>query len=273
MDATIQLEGPRKRVAFAVSVALHAGLLLLLLLLKIVAPDPPFKTGGGEGMELGIADIGYDLEGMGDTESMEESSASSESSAPPPEGSDEQLITEDDGEAIETPPEKTENPRAVTPVTTPTKKPPRISEPTVDRRLTDAINSLNTPGEPKPGKGDKPGDPGNPNGIPGGGGLTQGNGWELRGPGSGGGSGGGRGLAKGPDLSERPDLQNPTWVDVKVIVDRTGKVLRVSIADTGTPDRTIQDVAKRAAMTCRFVALPNGPLEQAHVIRLRFVPS
>lgn len=93
----------------------------------------------------------------------------------------------------------------------------------------------------------------------------RGDGWELR--------EGSRGLAKGPDLSERPELQNATWVEVKVIVDRAGAVLRVSVAGTGTPDVAIQNVALRAAKTCRFVALPNGPPEQAHYIKLRFFPG
>ena len=62
-------------------------------------------------------------------------------------------------------------------------------------------------------------------------------------------------------------------MEVKVIVDRAGAVLRVSVAGTGTPDVAIQNVALRAAKTCRFVALPNGPPEQAHYIKLRFFPG
>lgn len=267
----IAWEGPRKRTAFALSVAFHAGLVLLFLLLKIVTPIPPYPEGGGEGMALGIADIGYSLEGLGETQTMEES-APAEQAAVQPAESNEELVTEEDGEPIPTPPQKTEKPRTERPVVTPNKQPPKISEPTVDRRLTDALNNWNTSSDPKPGSGGTPGDPGQPNGTPGGGGLFSGNGWELRGPGSGGGPGG-RGLARGPDLSERPALQNPTWVEVKVVVDQQGNVLRVSVANTGTPDVAIQNVALRAAKTCRFVALPNGPPEQAHYIKLRFVPS
>lgn len=95
--------------------------------------------------------------------------------------------------------------------------------------------------------------------------MMNGDGWELR--------GGGRGRARGPDPQRNaPQLQNATWVEVKVIVDRAGSVLRVSVANTGTSDVSIQNVALRAAKTCRFVAQADGPPEQAHYIKLRFFP-
>ncbi|HRH37955.1 MAG TPA: hypothetical protein PK760_06405, partial [Flavobacteriales bacterium] len=135
-----------------------------------------------------------------------------------------------------------------------------------------ALNQWNTQPEEQH---TKPSDNPNPGPSGEGKGLFEGNGWALR-PGNGdgpGGSGNGRGLARGPDLSERPPLQNPTWVEVKVMVDPLGNVLRVSIANTGTSDVAIQNVALRAAKTARFVAVQGAPPEVAYYLKLRFVPS
>jgi hypothetical protein len=270
MSRMAEMDAPRRSAALLISLAMHGLLLLFFLLMKIVTPIPPFNIGGGPGMELGIADVGYSLEGLGDNESMEESGAVEQSSPEPQPENDENFITEDDGEAIKQNPDNDKKPDSTTPVTKPTPKPPKISEPTVDRRITDAFSTWGKPGKQE-GNGTKPGDPGQPDGTPGAGGVFHGNGWELRG--GGGGNGGGRGLARGPNLSEKPDLQNATWVEVMVIVDRQGNVLRTSVANSGTTDQNIKEVAMRAAKSCRFVALPNGPPEQAHYIKLRFFPG
>ncbi|MBX2971762.1 MAG: hypothetical protein KF797_01565 [Flavobacteriales bacterium] len=273
MYQTLPNDGAQRRTALVFSVAFHAGILALLLMLKIVTPLPPYPEGGGEGMALGIADIGYSLEGLGEKESMEESGAVEKHTPPPQPDTNEELITEEDGEAINKQPDPVKKPPVTKPVVTkPTPTPPKISEPTVDKRISDAFSNWNKPGKEE-GKGGQPGDPGQPDGVKGGGGLFHGNGWELRGPGSGGGNGGGRGLARGPNLSEKPALQNATWVEVMVIVDRQGNVIRTSVANSGTTDKNIKDVAERAAKSCKFVAMPDGPPEQAHYIKLRFFPG
>lgn len=271
MDHALDRTEGRKGLALTISIVLHGLLLLGFILLKIVTPLPPYPEGGGEGMALGIADIGYSLEGLGDAESMEESGAVEQPTPQAQPETSEEFITEEDGEAINQKPDPVKRPDSTAPVTKPTPKPPKISEPTVDKRISDAFSNWNKNGKPE-GSGTKAGDPGQPDGTAGAGGVFHGNGWELRGSGGGGG-GGGRGLARGPDLSEKPDLQNATWVEVMVVVDRQGNVLRTSVANSGTTDATIKEVAMRAAKTCRFVALPNGPPEQQHFIKLRFFPG
>lgn len=275
MDHALPREEGRKGLALTISIVFHSLLLLGFIAMKIVTPLPPYPPGGGEGMALGIADIGYSLEGLGDSESMEESGAVEQATPQPQPESSEDFIAEEDGEAINQKPDPVKKPEVVKPVTKPVNKPPKISEPTVDKRITDALNTWNKPGKVE-GGGTKPGDPGKPDGTLGAGGVFHGTGWELRGGGgggSGGGSGGGRGLARGPDLSEKPELQNATWVEVMVVVDRQGNVIRTSVANSGTTDGNIKEVAMRAAKTCRFVALPNGPPEQQHFIKLRFFPG
>lgn len=271
MDHALPGNEGRKGLALTISIVFHGLLLLGFILMKIVTPLPPYPEGGGEGMALGIADIGYSLEGLGESESMEESGAVEQNTPQPQPESSENFITEEDGEAINSKPDPVKKPETTTPVTKPTPKPPKISEPTVDKRISDAFSNWNKNGKPE-GGGTQPGDPGQPDGTAGAGGVFHGNGWELRG-GGGGGSGGGRGLARGPNLSEKPELQNATWVEVMVVVDRQGNVIRTSVANSGTTDQNIKDVAMRAAKSCRFVALPNGPPEQQHFIKLRFFPG
>lgn len=271
MSRSAEVDTPRRSAALMISIAMHGLLLLLFVLMRIVTPIPPFDIGGGPGMELGIADIGYSLEGLGNAGSMEESGAVEQNTPQPQPETNEEFLTEEDGEAIDRKPDPVKKPETTKPVTKPTQTPPKISEPTVDKRISDAFSNWNKPGKQE-GNGTKPGDPGQPDGTPGATGVFHGNGWELRG-GGGGGSGGGRGLARGPDLSEKPELQNATWVEVMVVVDRQGNVVRTAVANSGTTDQRIKDVAMRAAKTCRFVALPNGPPEQQHFIKLRFFPG
>lgn len=272
MDHALPREEGRKGLALTISIVFHSLLLLGFIAMKIVTPLPPYPPGGGEGMALGIADIGYSLEGLGDSESMEESGAVEQAAPQPQPESSEEFITEDDGEAVNQKPDPVKKPETVKPVTKPVNKPPKISEPTVDKRITDALNTWNKPGKVE-GGGTKPGDPGKPDGTLGAGGVFHGNGWELRGSGTGP-NGNGRGLARGPDLSEKPELQNATWVEVTVMVDKQGNVTRTpSASGPGSTNTVIKEVAMRAAKSCRFVPLPNGPPEQQFIIRLNFSPG
>lgn len=259
MTAAIQQAQRRDRATGLIStVLIHALLGILFLFIGLKQFDPPLPE---EMVEVAMADYGTTDDGGGQEPQLD---PGGQQSATPvtPEGSEE-VVTDETSE-VEVVKPKDPKPK---PTPKPDPKPTKPKEPKVDNRLNDALNNWNKPGQqPADGPDDsKPGDPGREDGKPGGLGMMRGDGWELR--------GGGRGLARGPDLSERPELQNATWVEVKVIVDRAGAVLRVSVAGTGTPDVAIQNVALRAAKTCRFVALPDGPPEQAHYIKLRFYPG
>ncbi len=258
MNAIIVQQERRDRTTSAVTtVIVHALLAVLFLFIGLTEFDPPIPE---QVVEIEMEGGGGEV-GGGDPQPVETMPAAPSAADETPE--DVATDEENDVEVVK-PPVKRPDPK-------PVKKPP-TETPKVDRRLENALQNWNTPAEnPNP----KPTENPNPGGGGAGKGLFQGNGWELRGngPGSGGGSGGGRGLSRGPDLSERPPLQNPTWVEVKVVVDPAGNVLRVSIGNTGTPDIAIQNVALRAAKTCRFVAVAGAPPEQVHYIKLRFVPG
>lgn len=113
MDPRVPLEGPRKRVAFAVSVALHAGLLLLLLVLKSSRLIRHSRRAVAKAWNSASLISAMTWKAWAIPNQWKKADEH-QHSTPPPEGSDEQLITEEDGEAIETPP-KTENPHAATP--------------------------------------------------------------------------------------------------------------------------------------------------------------
>lgn len=240
-----------------ITVIFHALLAVLFLFIGLKTWDPPLPE---EMVEVTMADYGTTDDGGGNTPRPDPGAQQSTPVSTPDNPED---VATDEASDVEVVKPKNPKPK---PDPKPKPKPEKPKEPTIDDRLNNALNSWNKPGsQPADGPDSKPGDPGIETGKPGGIGMMNGDGWELR--------GGGRGLARGPDLSERPQLQNATWVEVKVIVDRAGSVLRVSVANTGTSDVSIQNVALRAAKTCRFVAQADGPPEQAHYIKLRFFPG
>lgn len=257
MTAAVQQEQRRDRATGLITtIGVHILLLFLFMFIGLKHFDPPLPE---ETVEVAMADFGTTDDGGGDQPTIDP--GGQQSAAPVAPEQNEDVATQVEGEV------EVVKPKEPKPVTKPTPKPVKPKEPKVDTRLNDALNNWNKPGQ-QPANGpdnSKPGDPGIETGKQGGIGAMRGEGWELR--------GGERGLARGPDLSERPELQNATWVEVKVIVDRDGNVLRVSVANTGTAQVAIQNVALRAAKTCRFVGLPGGPPEQPHYITLRFFPG
>ncbi len=256
MSALLARERRQDRnTSAALTIVLHVLLAILFLFIGLTEWDPPIPE---DVVEVEMFDGGGGEVGGGSSQPETNSQP-----APTAEESDPEDVATDDESDVE----------VVKPVTPKPKPKPTPTKPKVDRRLENALNNWNTTTETQNTTPTTNPDPG-PGGT--GKGLFKGSGWELRGgggPGGGGGTGSGRGLAKGPDLSERPPLENPTWVEVKVIADPSGNVLRVSVANTGTPDVAIQNVALRAAKTVRFVAVPNAPPEVAYYIKLRFVPS
>lgn len=258
MIASMQHDERRDRnMGVIITVVFHVLLAILFLFIGLTTWDPPIPE---ESVEIAMADYGTTDDGGGDTPKPD---PGQQQATPVPTQADPEDVATDDASDVEVVKPKDPKPK---PKPKPDPKPEKPKEPTIDNRLNEAINNWNKPGsQPADGPSTKPGDPGSPDGKVGGIGMMRGDGWELRGS--------GRGLARGPDLSEKPELQNATWVEVKVIVDQAGNVIRVSVANSGTTDVAIQNVALRAAKTCKFVAQPNGPPEQAHYIKLRFFPG
>lgn len=256
----------RKGMALGMSVLFHLLILALLFLLKIVTPIPPYPEGGGEGMEMGIADLGFSDEGMGNTEIMEESAPAPSEAAAAPEETTEELISEEDGEAINTPP-KTEKPKTDKPVVKPpTNKPPKISEPTVNPNAL--FKPSNNPGSGTAQNGSggdgntgKPGNVGVPGGDPAGSGRGGWGDWRLS----------GRGLGKGPSITEKPSEGGT--VALNIWVDRTGKVTRVTqnLDKSTTTSQVLFNLAKKAALQCTFTPKPDAAAEQKGEMTFVFI--
>lgn len=256
----------RRSTALVLTLALHAGLLFLLFFLKIVTPIPPFPEGGGEGMELGIADLGFSDEGMGDNESMDESAPAPSESAAQVAESNEDLVAEEDGEVINKPPDKTDKPHTEKPVTPPNKKPPKISEPTVNQNALFSTSTAPSDGKDRDGKGGdgdskNPGNEGVENGDPAGHGRGGWGDWKLS----------GRGLGRGPVINEKPSEQGK--VVLNIYVDPAGKVTRVAwnSGKSTTTSQRLVDLAKKAAMQCTFTAKPGAAAEQVGEMTFVFI--
>lgn len=265
MTASIHIDHDRtqrKGMALGMSVLVHLLILVLLFLLKIVTPIPPYPEGGGEGMEMGIADLGFSDEGMGNTESMDASAPAPSESASSAEESAEELITEDDGEQVNTPP-KTDQKKPV--VTPPRIKPPKITEPTVNpNALFKPSNNPaggNSDGSGGDGNSNTPGNVGVPGGDPSGSGRGGWGDWRLS----------GRGLGRGPNITERPSEGGK--VVLNIWVDRAGKVLRVApnLTKSTTNSQTLFNIAKKAALQCTFTPKADAAAEQVGEMTFVFI--
>ncbi|MBK7385053.1 MAG: hypothetical protein IPI81_17215 [Flavobacteriales bacterium] len=253
----IALEQQRRdrNSGIVVTVVLHILLAILFLFIGLKQFDPPIQENS---VEVAMADFGTTDDGGGNTPVPD---PGGQPTTAPESGDPDDVATEENSDVeVVKPPTPKPNPK---PVKKPTVVKPK--EPVIDSRLSDALNNWNKPGQtPSDGPGKTPGDPGIPEGKPGGSGVMRGNGWEIRGS---------RGAVRGPDLSERPELSNETWVEVAIVIDREGNVKRTYVSNSATSDSKIQNVALRAVKNMLIVPNPTGPPEQVQYVRLTFRPS
>jgi len=253
------------------SVAIHLLLLLFLVLMKIVTPMPPFPEGGGPGMELGIADLGYSDEGMGANESMDAGGGSSAGAVSETPAASEELIAEEDGEDMARPtPKPTEKPKtdpSIKPVTKP--KEPKITPPTVSRALKEALGGAwsgtggTGPGTGQGGDGSSntPGNEGVPGGSPNGYGTFGGGSFDLA----------GRGIGRAPKITEKPEQSGK--VVLTIFVDRSGKVTRTTqkLDKSTTTNQTLVQMAKKAALESTFTPKADAAAEQRGEMTFVFI--
>ncbi|MFZ1686722.1 MAG: hypothetical protein WAU70_04835 [Flavobacteriales bacterium] len=274
MNSTIDL-APRRRAAMTTSIVVHALLALLLMWMTIQVPDPPLPMGGGAGMELGLADLGYSDLGMGETEEMDAGSSGTPQESTPVETNQGDVIAEENGEPINVPVKDPEKPASETPTVKPPKKtPPKITEPTVSKGFQNAMNAWNNKGNSSgqtgnggdgnsntPGNQGVPGgDPNGGGGGPGHGGLGPGGDWSLA----------GRGMSRKPDLSQKPTESGK--VVLNVFVDRQGKVIRTTpnLTKSNTTSTALFDLARKMALTAAFTPNPQAAAEQRGEMTFRF---
>jgi hypothetical protein len=259
--STIALERGQesdRRAGIIGTIILHVIMVILFLLFGLSQPDPLPK----EDLEIMMADFGTTMTGSGNNETPDP--GQKQSSSPAPAKSQPEDIVTDERSTVEIPkPEKPKKPKPeVTPKPTP--QPEKPKEPTISPGLQNAMEAWKTKGGGGEGSAKDPGNEGILDGKPEGGGLMQGQGWEIKGS---------RGAVRGPDLSERPEIQNETWVEVAVKIDRQGEVIgKPWISNAAIQSVDIHNVALRAVKVMRFVSNPTGPPEQVQYVRIKFRP-
>ena len=267
MNATLEIDSSRRRNAFLTSVVVHAALVALLFLLKIVTPIPPFEPGGGPGMELGIADLGFSDEGMGNEEVMDAGAESTPAEPAPSETGEDELIAEDDGEEISQPAKTDPKKPNDKPRETPKPKEPVIKEPTVNPNAlfspSKGSSSNTQPGKGGDGNSNTPGNVGVPGGDPSGSGVFGGGvgSYRLN----------GRGIGHAPGISEKPSEGGK--VVLNIWVDRNGKVLRATqnLDKSTTTSQMLVNIARKHALLCTYTAKPDAPAEQMGEMAYNFI--
>ncbi len=277
-------QNTNRPLALVLTIVFHALVILMLFLVVLHTPIPPYPmVGGGSGLEV---NFGTSDQGTGDiqpeefinveTQNMADVKSTEKANVQVTNNPDENILTQNSEEApaIRTSEKKQQEKPIVKEVI-------KINDPVTNpMALYKKKSGSKGNGEGETGK---PGDQGNPNGSlyaknhygePGSGG-----------PGNGGnGIGPGKGDGRGPsfDLSGRSSkiLPKPEYnlteqgtVVVKIWVDKDGNVTKAEAGGKGT-NTTSEELRKRAVTAARkakFSANPSAPEEQKGTITYHFV--
>ena len=260
-----------KRKALVISIIIYAGLALLFLYFGLKYPDPPLEESG---IEISMADYGYDDVGSGDLEPsmsastpQEEVSAneSSEDQNDSPELED--VVTQEESEVSlpkTTPEVKKVESEKVTPVKENTEtQSEKVQE--IDDKLKNVLGAWEE-SENTDNEGSQPGTFGNE-------GVESGN---LEGRGTFGGNGssfelGGRSMIAGPSIGEKPTEEGK--VVLNIWVDRQGNILRIShnLQESTTTSQYLFNLAKKAAQKAKFNPSPSAAPEQKGKMTFIFI--
>lgn len=267
MDAssTIRIEEQQRdrRTGMIVTVLFHVLLTILFLFFGLQQPDPlPEETG----IEIAFANFGTSETGSGDTETPDPGSQQSAAAAPASsEETPDDVATQDDSPVVQAKPEK---PKPTTkPSDKPKPQPEKPAEPTISDPLREALNQWGAGGgQPGQGESQQPGNQGVEDGKPEGIGMMHGEGWSV--------SLGGRGLMKGPNITERPEIQRRSVVVITIKVDRSGKVTdaRPNLSKSNTTSTPLFNIGISAARQVTFSAKPDGPAVQMGEMTFIFDP-
>ncbi len=264
--STLALEQQRDRRTSAIlTVLFHIAMIVLFLFFGLKQPDPlPEETG----IEVAMADFGTSLTGSGNIETPnpgEQQSAAAAVNAA--QETPEEVATDDESDVAVTKPEKPKKPK---PETTPKPKPEpeKPKEPTINDKLAEALNSWGKGGGGGgEGTSNDPGNAGVESGKPDGLGTFHGDGWSI--------NLGGRGLVKGPNITDRPNIDRRSIVVITIKVDRQGKVTSAyeNLTKSNTTSQILFNIAKKAAKQASFTVKADGPYEQQGEMTFIFDPQ
>ncbi len=245
MNAVIEYKQD-KRTGAVVTVVLHVLALLLFMRYGLTQPDPLPEE---EMIEIEFSDAG----GLAGGSAAPDQGAPQETteSAVAPSAPEEVAVEEES---------PVEVPKPVTPKPKPKPVPvdPGPPKPNPNALFTPSSNPSNSSG------GD-PGGSGPPSGTPGDGGTGSFHGAGFDGKLS------GRGFFRGPSVTDKPAEAGK--VALNIFVDRQGNVVRVTqnLDKSTTTSQVLFNIAKKAAMQCKFSAKPDAPAEQRGEMSFTFV--
>lgn len=263
-----------KRKAIIISLVIYIGLAILFLFVGLKYPDPPLEE---TGVEISMADYGYDDVGSGDFEPSNSSSSSEQieesTEDPAIETSEsivqEEIVTQEESE-ISVPENTQENVTEVIEVSEPvqeqsTPEPEPEPEPQIDDKLKNVFGAWDET-ESATNEGNQPGTTGNE-------GIESGN---VEGKGTFGGNGssfelGGRSMIGGPKIGEKPTEEGK--VTLNIWVDRQGNIIRTShdLKESTTTSQYLINLAKKAAKKAKFNPLPSATPEQRGKMTFIFI--
>ncbi|MFZ7114700.1 MAG: energy transducer TonB family protein [Bacteroidota bacterium] len=263
------------------SVAVHAGLFLVLLFTMLKTQIPPFpETGGSGGV---IVNIGTVDEASGDVQPMAEVISKDPviQKVPPATAPEEDIATQDLEEVNIPPAKKVDVKKDVKPTKTEVKNTTKPAEP-VKTVNPSAIYQGKTTASKSQGTGSGSGDQGDKNGDP----FSKYTGKNGNGTGTGGGEGTGIGNGTGKgisfSLSGRKLIRTPQITDhsqetgkvvVDITVDKDGNVETAIPGGRGstTTSAYLFRLAKEAAMKAKFNPSPEGADIQKGTISFVFL--
>ncbi len=265
--STFALEQERdRRTGMIGTILFHVLITILFLFFGLKQPDPLPKE---EGIELAMADFGTSMTGSGNQETPNPGQPQA-SAAPTPQTQEtpEEVATDDLSEVVVPKPEKPKKPKPDT-TPKPDPKPEKPKEPTIDNKLAEALNTWGKGGGGGgQGESTEPGNEGIETGKPGGvvSSMT-GEGWSI--------SLAGRGLVRGPNITDRPNIERRSVVVLRIKVDREGKVTFTerNLTKSNTTDTRLFNIAEKAAKQATFTAKPDGAFEQQGEMTFIFDPQ
>jgi len=263
-----------KRKSFLIALLIYGGLAVLFFYVGLKYPDPPLEE---TGVEISMADYGFDDEGFGREEPSQSIPKITESEPieqieekTPTATIVEEITTQDESEIsvkepveneVNPPKEPKEKPTEQTPVEPVSVKEP---DPVIDDKLKNVMGEWDESESSNEGTNENTsGNEGIESGKPEGKGTFGGNGssFEL----------GGRSMLSGPKVGEKPKEEGK--VVLNIWVDKNGHVLRTTqnLKESNTTSQYLFNLAKNAAAKAKFNPSPDAPPQQKGKMTFVFI--